>query len=58
MNRLLREAFVELHSEPLLERLAEGLEYDFPEVKGQLPPTPSKGSLDLSVVRDSTYFFS
>jgi DNA-directed RNA polymerase len=58
MNRMLREAFVELHSEPLLEQLAKGLEEDFPEVRGRLPPPPAKGTLDLNVVRDSAYFFS
>lgn len=55
---MLREAFVELHSEPLLEQLAKGLEEDFPEVRGRLPPPPAKGTLDLNVVRDSAYFFS
>lgn len=58
MNRILREKFVELHGEPLLEQLHSEFQREFPDVAHLLPPPPSKGSLDITRVLDSDYFFS
>ncbi|GAM24151.1 hypothetical protein SAMD00019534_073260 [Acytostelium subglobosum LB1] len=55
MNALLRHQFVELHSQPLLERLREWFIHRYPTVK--IPPLPKRGQLDLSKVRESKYFF-
>eukprot|EP00887_Chlorella_sp_A99_P000292 scaffold13.g292.t1 len=56
MNALLREKFIELHSQPLLERLLEEMQAAAPDV--EFPPMPERGALDLDVIRASTYFFS
>ena len=40
MNRLLREAFVELHSRPLLQELHAELQVPMPPSISPLPPTP------------------
>jgi len=58
MNEVLRDKFVELHSELLLETLHASLEEDFPAIRGQLPPPPPRGDLDLNLVKQSPYFFS
>jgi DNA-directed RNA polymerase len=55
MNRLLRESFVRLHTRDLLQELREQFQLHFPEV--ELPPVPPKGTLDLSQVLLSPYFF-
>ena len=31
---------------------------DFPAIRGELPPPPPLGSLDLNLVKESPYFFS
>ena len=55
MITAIRETFVELHKEPILELLKE-------EVEGQLDitlgPPPIVGTLDLSLVSASRYFFA
>jgi len=56
LNELLREAFVELHSRPLLEDLLAQLRAAHPDIT--FPPLPARGKLELEKVRDSTYFFS
>lgn len=91
MNQLLREQFVALHSQPLLEQLLASfqvggwccfvmpgrfcseelwkkavapltlppeppLQEQHPDVS--FPPLPERGTLDLNLVKDSTYFFS
>lgn len=92
MNQLLREQFVALHSQPLLEQLLASFQvggqhavWEMPrcfcweELLQQLvvpstlppehplqeqhpdvsfPPLPERGTLDLDLVKDSTYFFS
>ena len=58
MSKHIREKFIELHSEPLLERLYEELKQKYPEIAMELPPPPPPGSMDLQSVRDSEYFFS
>ncbi|KAK3288981.1 hypothetical protein CYMTET_3562, partial [Cymbomonas tetramitiformis] len=58
MNRILREKFIEVHDAPLLDMLKEGLEKDYPNLKGGFADPPSLGTLDLQRVVDSAYFFS
>lgn len=54
LNRLLREDFVKLHSQPLLENLRQSFESDF---KIKLPLLPARGKLNLEKVKSSKYFF-
>ena len=56
LNEMLRDAFVELHSRPLLEDLLAQLRAAHPDIS--FPPLPARGELDLEKVRQSTYFFS
>ena len=59
LNRLLREAFIELHSRPLLEELVEGLKRRFPDIDpAAFPPIPALGDLDIQQVKDAEYFFN
>lgn len=56
MNKTLREEFIRLHERDLLRELRESFLMRYVGVKfSKLPP---RGLLDLSVVRDSQYFFS
>ena len=55
MNDCLRESFVMLHSEPLLEQLREYFQTRYPKVK--FPPLPARGTLDIKEVLKSPYFF-
>lgn len=55
MNKILRESFVTLHSEPLLEQLAAYFKRTYPEV--DFPKLPQRGQLDLKEVLRSPYFF-
>ncbi|KAF0979842.1 hypothetical protein FDP41_000995 [Naegleria fowleri] len=55
MNRIIREQFINLHSQPLLEELLATFTRLYPNI--QFPPLPKKGSLDLSRVLDAPYFF-
>ncbi|XP_057482545.1 DNA-directed RNA polymerase 1, mitochondrial-like [Actinidia eriantha] len=56
MNRILREKFVELYEEPILENLLESFEKTFPTLN--LPPLPERGDFDLREVLESPYFFN
>eukprot|EP00948_MAST-09A_sp_MAST-9A-sp1_P002554 g2554.t1 len=56
MNSALRESFVELHEEPLLETLRESLQVRYPKVP--IRPLPERGELDIKDVLKSRYFFS
>lgn len=56
LNKILREEFVNLYSQPLLENLLNSFKQSFPEL--QFPEIPEHGSLDLNEVKNSTYFFS
>jgi DNA-directed RNA polymerase len=56
MNEKLRDAFVELHEQPLLEELRTCLALQYPGL--DIPPVPARGNLDLNDVRDSEYFFN
>lgn len=54
LNTILRDKFVELYTQPLLENLAA----QFEEQGHKVPPVPPKGDLDIEVVKESPYFFS
>ncbi|TYZ68673.1 hypothetical protein PybrP1_007405 [[Pythium] brassicae (nom. inval.)] len=56
MNVRLREQFVELYEQPLLEDLLTELRLRFP--KTHFHDIPELGTLDLAVVKDSPYFFN
>jgi len=56
MSKILREQFVNLHSEPLLENLLENFSERYPHNK--FPEIPEKGSFDLEQIKDSDYFFA
>jgi len=55
MNIILREQFVRLHSQPLLEELQDLFRLRHPGVVFE--PLPDRGDLDLEVVKSSQYFF-
>jgi DNA-directed RNA polymerase, mitochondrial len=55
MNEVLREVFIELYEQPLLERLKESWELRYPDLT--FPDLPKRGSLDLNEVRNAPYFF-
>lgn len=56
---ILREVFVDMYRGDVLEDFKEQLVKQLPEdaVK-EIPPVPSKGSLDLEKVKESRYFFA
>ncbi|KAJ0403218.1 hypothetical protein P43SY_000026 [Pythium insidiosum] len=56
MNQRLREEFVNLYEQPLLENLADELRLRFPNTK--FKDLPKTGDLDLKVVLNSPYFFN
>ncbi|CAO2825253.1 unnamed protein product [Amaranthus hypochondriacus] len=56
MNRILREKFVELYEQPILENLLESFQQSFPTLS--FPPLPERGDFDLKEVLDSPYFFN
>lgn len=73
MNRICREQFVALHSQPILEDLSSYFlrEYEpalkalyetqpdtYAKIVGVLSNVPERGSFDLKNVLDSVYFFS
>lgn len=55
MNGALRDAFVDLYEQPLLESLKETWELCYPSI--EFPDLPEKGDLDLNEVKSSPYFF-
>ena len=74
MNKVCRDQFVALHSHPILEDLSQSFLHKFVHLsETEIPKEsetakkkremlfknlPSKGELDLNVVKDSVYFFS
>ena len=65
LARLLREAFVELHSQPLLQQLKAELDarmlqptYNRRSKKRRVPDPPGLGKLDLNQVLEAEYFFN
>jgi DNA-directed RNA polymerase len=55
MNGALRDVFVDLYSQPLLERLKETWETRYPGL--EFPDLPKRGDLDLDEVKRAKYFF-
>ncbi|KAL6187852.1 hypothetical protein ACLB2K_039247 [Fragaria x ananassa] len=56
MNRILREKFVELYEQPVLENLLKSFQESFPKLI--FPSLPDRGDFDLRQVLGSTYFFN
>ncbi|XP_042443575.1 DNA-directed RNA polymerase 1B, mitochondrial-like [Zingiber officinale] len=56
MNTILREKFVELYEQPILENLVESFQQNFPTL--EFPPLPERGDFDPRDVLNSTYFFN
>ncbi|KAJ4710678.1 DNA-directed RNA polymerase [Melia azedarach] len=56
MNMILREKFVELYNQPILENLLESFQKSFPKL--DFPPLPERGDFDLRDVLDAPYFFN
>ncbi|XP_043721736.1 DNA-directed RNA polymerase 2, chloroplastic/mitochondrial-like [Telopea speciosissima] len=56
MNRILREKFVDLYEQPILENLLESFLESFPTLS--FPPLPERGDFDLREVLESPYFFN
>jgi DNA-directed RNA polymerase len=55
----LRAAFVEQYSAPVLEKFRDELAEQLPEeLRAKLPELPPMGTLDLSLVEQSEYFFA
>jgi DNA-directed RNA polymerase len=57
MSKILREQFVTLHSQPLLERLHAWFTKRYGKGTVEFPPVPERGPLDLKQVLVSPYFF-
>jgi DNA-directed RNA polymerase len=55
MNDILRECFIDLYSQPLLEDLKDSWELRYPSIT--FPDVPTKGELDLNDVKSAPYFF-
>jgi DNA-directed RNA polymerase, mitochondrial len=55
MSDVLREKFVSMHSQPLLENLLESFRYEYPSIT--FPEVPERSTLDLQQVMQSPYFF-
>ena len=55
LNTALRDSFIELYEQPLLEGLKKTWEIRYPSIV--FPDLPERGSLDLRRVKDSPYFF-
>ncbi|KAI3968549.1 hypothetical protein MKX01_007859 [Papaver californicum] len=56
MNRILREEFVELYEQPILENLLASFQRSFPTL--EFPPLPERGDLNLKEVLKSPFFFN
>ena len=54
--KLLREAFVEVYRQPILENFTEDITKDIENT--ELPKLPEKGKLDIEEVLKSDYFFN
>ncbi|MGQ0595823.1 DNA-directed RNA polymerase [Aquabacterium sp.] len=60
LTTVLRQAFVDLYSVDVLEKFREEIiaQIGDASLAAQIPPTPQRGELDLSLVLDSEYFFA
>ena len=56
LSRLLREEFVSLYQQPILQTTRDDWQRRFPELR--LEPVPATGTLQLQQVLDSPYFFN
>lgn len=56
MHYILRDKFVVLHSQKLLNDLLHELKRDHPDII--FPPIPKRGKFNLGKIRASKYFFS
>lgn len=56
MNRILREEFVALYSQPILENLLQEFQDRYGGI--EFPPVPQRGTFKLEDVLDSPYFFN
>lgn len=56
--RLLREAFVEIYRQPILENFTQDVLMLCGDIELELPEMPQEGSLDIEEVLKSNYFFS
>lgn len=56
MNVMLRENFVELYEQPILENLLKGFQEQFPGL--EFPDIPKRGDFDLKEVLKAPYFFN
>jgi DNA-directed RNA polymerase len=57
MNRIIREEFLAMYSQPILERLREAIVMSLGAEGHRIPPLPPQGDLDLKCVLNSPYFF-
>jgi hypothetical protein len=57
MNTAIREEFLEMHSEPILQRLRDAIVMSLGAEGKHVPPLPKQGKLDLKGVLNSKYFF-
>eukprot|EP00922_Rhytidocystis_sp_ex-Travisia-forbesii_P012210 GHVS01018408.1.p1 GENE.GHVS01018408.1~~GHVS01018408.1.p1 ORF type:complete len:150 (+),score=25.95 GHVS01018408.1:93-542(+) len=57
MNQRIRTTFVELYQQPNLQTLYDSLRMRLGAASDRLPPPPPVGDLDITVVKDSKYFF-
>jgi DNA-directed RNA polymerase len=55
MNSVLRQCFVDLYNQPLLEELKKTWELQYPAL--EFPELPKRGELDLNEVKSAPYFF-
>ena len=56
--KLLREAFVEIYRQPILENFTEDVLSGIEVKEEDIPEIPEKGSLDIEDVLKSDYFFN
>jgi len=56
MNELLRDQFIKLHGQPLLENLKDSFERRYPQIT--FPDIPTRGDFDLENIKNSIYFFA
>jgi DNA-directed RNA polymerase len=56
--KLLREAFCEIYSKPVLENWTEDVLALIDKNKYELPELPDFGSLDIQGIKESKYFFN
>ena len=56
MNTILRDTFLELHSQPLLTNLRNELLAEDPDL--EIPEVPDFGTLQLEKINDAKYFFN